>query len=87
MLSYKITITCAVLCLIAQSCLTLYNPVDCSPPDCSVHGDSPDKNTGVDCHALLPGISPTQGSNPGLLHCRPILYHMGHLRNYNIVLK
>ena len=32
--------------------------------------DSPGKNTGVDCHSLLQGIFPTQGSNPGLLHCR-----------------
>ena len=36
----------------------------------SVHRDSPGKNTGVGCHALLQGIFPTQGSNPGLLHCR-----------------
>ena len=40
------------------------------------HGDSPGKNTGVGCHALLHGIFPTQGSNPGLLHCRQILYHL-----------
>ena len=32
------------------------------------------KNTGVGCHALLQGIFLTQGSNPGLLHCRRILY-------------
>ena len=32
--------------------------------------DSPDKNTGVGCHVLLQGIFLTQGSNPGLLHCR-----------------
>ena len=51
-----------------QSCLTLCNPMDCSPPGSSVHGDSPDKNTGVGCHALLQGIFPTQGSNPYLLH-------------------
>ena len=38
----------------------------CSPPDSSAHGDSPDKNTGVGYHALLQGIFPTQGSNPGL---------------------
>ena len=38
--------------------------------------DSPDKNTGVDCHALLQGTFPTQGSNPGLLYCRQILYHL-----------
>ena len=39
--------------------------MDCNPPSTSVHGDSPGKNTGVDCHALLPGIFPTQGLNPG----------------------
>ena len=31
------------------------------------------------CHALLQGIFPTQGSNPGLPHCRKILYHVSHL--------
>ena len=39
----------------------------------SVHGDSPGKNTGVDCHFFLQGIFPTQGLNPGLPHCRWIL--------------
>ena len=39
------------------------------------HWDSPGKNTGVGCHALLQGIFPTQGSNRGHLHCRQILYH------------
>ena len=48
--------------------------MDCSPPGSSVHGDSPGKSTGVGCHTLLQGILPTQGSNPGLLHCRRILY-------------
>ena len=32
------------------------------------------KSTGVGCHFLLQGIFPTQGSNPGLLHCRQTLY-------------
>ena len=68
----------AVLCLVAQSCLTLCDPMDCSPPGSSVHGDSPGKNTGVGCHALLQGIFPTQGLNPGLPHYRWILYHMSH---------
>ena len=54
---------CAVLS--RSVCLTLCNPVDCSPPGSSVHGDSPGKNTGVDCHALLQRIFPTQGLNPG----------------------
>ena len=40
--------------------------------------DSPGKNTGVGCHALLQGILPTQGSNWGLLHCRQILYCLSH---------
>ena len=37
--------------------------------------DSPDKNSGMDSHSLLQGLFPTQGSNPGLLNCRKILYH------------
>ena len=50
-----------------QSCQTLYDPMNCSPPGSSVHGDSPGKNTGVGCHPLLQGIFPTQGLNPRLL--------------------
>ena len=41
--------------------------------------DSPGKNTGVGCHALLQGIFPTQGSNPRFLHCRQSLYPLSHL--------
>ena len=72
-------------CLIAQLCPTLCHPVDCSPPGSSVHEDSPGKNTGVGCHALLHGIFPTQGSNPGLPHCRQILYHLSHQKRPRIV--
>ena len=39
--------------------------------------DSPGE-TGVGCHFLLQEIFPTQASNPGLLHCRQILYHLSH---------
>ena len=60
---------CAVLSLVLSH-VWLCDPMDCSPPGSSVHGDSPDKNTGVGYHALLQGIFPTQGSNPGLPHCR-----------------
>ena len=67
-----------VLCLVAQSCPMLCNPMDCSPLGSSVHQDSPGNDTGVGCHALLQGIVPTQGSNPGLLHCRWIIYHLRH---------
>ena len=38
---------------------------------------------GVGCHALLQGIFQTQGLNPGLPHCRWILYHLGHQGNPN----
>ena len=55
--------------------------MDCSPPGSSVHGDSPVKNTGAGCHTLLQGIFPRPGSNPGLLHCRRILYCLSHQGN------
>ena len=45
-------------CLVDQLCLTFCNPMDCSPEGFSVHGDSPGKNTGVGCHALLQGLFP-----------------------------
>ena len=61
-----------------QLCPTLCDPIHCSPPGSSVHGDSPGKNTGVGCDDLLQGIFPTQGLDPGLLHCRQILYHLSH---------
>ena len=36
------------------------------------------KNARVGCHAFIQEIFPTQGSNPGLPHCRQILYHLSH---------
>ena len=57
---------------VAQSCPVLCNPTDCSP------WDSPGQNTGVGSLSLLQGIFPTQGSNPGLPHCRQILYQLSH---------
>ena len=71
---------CAVLCLVAQSYLALCDPMDCRPLGSSVHGESPGKNTGVGCQALLQGIFAIQGSNPGLLHCRWIPYCLSHQR-------
>ena len=47
--------------------------------------DSPGKKIGVVCHALLQGILPVQGSNPGLPHCRQILYHLSHLGSPSIL--
>ena len=52
--------------------------MDCSPPGTSVHGNSPGKNTGGGCHALLQGIMAAQGSNSGLPQCRQTLYCPSH---------
>ena len=73
------------LCLVAQSCPPLCNPMDCNLPGFSVHGNSPGKNTGVGCHAFLQEIFPTQGSNQGLLSCRWILCHLSHLGSSRIL--
>ena len=110
---------------VAESCLTLCNSMGCSLPGSFVRGDSPGKNTGVGCHALLqgdlpkPGIErrpptfrvdsllseppgkpkntalgslpllqgnfPTQKSNPGLLNCWQILYHLSHQESPRIL--
>ena len=45
-----------VLCSVTQSCLTLYSPMDCSPPGSSK--DFSGKNTGVGCHFVFQGICP-----------------------------
>ena len=55
-----------VFVLVAQSCLTPCNPMECSPPASSVHGDSPGKTTREGGHALLQGVFLTQGLNLGL---------------------
>ena len=44
-----------------QSCSTLYNPMDCSPTGLLCPWDSPGKNTGVGCHALLQETLPIPG--------------------------
>ena len=59
-------------------CLTVYDPMNCSSLGSSVHGDSPSQNTGVGRHSLIQGIFPTEGSSPGLPHCRWILYWLSH---------
>ena len=56
---------------VTQSCPTLCNPMDCP-------WNSPGQNAGVGSLSLLQGIVPTQGSNPGLPHCRWILYQLNH---------
>ena len=78
----------SILCLVTQSCPTLCDPMDCSPPDCSpllcpwgfsrqVPWSGP--------HAFLQGIFSNLGLNPGLPHCRWILYHLSHRGNPRIL--
>ena len=82
-LRLRILLCCAVLShLVMPDSL---RPHELSPPGSFVHGDSPGKNTGVGCHGLLQGIFPTEGSNPGLLHCGQILYCLSHQGNPRIL--
>ena len=57
---------------VSHACLTLCDPMDCSPPGSSVPRAFPGKDPGVGWHSLLQIIL-TQGLNLGLPHCRLIL--------------
>ena len=59
---------------VAQSCLTLCDPIGYTYSP----WNSPGQNTRVGSLSILQGIYPTQGSNPGLWHCRRILYQLSH---------
>ena len=74
---------------VAQSCLTLSDPMDCSRPGSSFPeifqarvlewvAIAFSKDSGVGSYSLLQGIFLTQGLNLGLLHCRQILYCLSH---------
>ena len=63
------------LCLVIQSCPTLCDSMDCIAR-LLCPWDSAGNNTGVGCNFLLQEIFPTQELNPGLLHCRQILYQL-----------
>ena len=67
-----------LLCLIAQCVWLFAIPWSVAHKAPLAVGCSPGQNTGVGCQALLQGIFLTQGSNPGLLHCRQILYCLSH---------
>ena len=60
--------------LVTQLCPTFCNPVDCRPPGSSPHEILQARILELGSHSLLQGIFPTQELNPGLLHCRHILY-------------
>ena len=63
---------------VCQSCPTLSNPMDCSLPGFSVQGILQPKILDWVAIPFSWDASLTQGSNPGLLHCRQILYHLSH---------
>ena len=75
---------CVCVCLQSLSRAQLFgtpwgtNPWGTVAPQAPLSIDSLGKNTGVSCHSLLQGIFPTWGLNPGLLHCRQILYHLSY---------
>ena len=63
------------------SCSVMSNflqPMNCSLPGSSAHGILQARITGVGFYFFLQGTFPTQGLNPGLPHCRRILYHLSH---------
>ena len=63
--------------LVAQTCLILCGPVDCSPPGSSVCGFSrPEYCKGLPFSS--PRYLPDPGMEPSLLHCRQILYRPSH---------
>ena len=66
---------------VCVSCSVVFNslwPHGLQPARLIHPWNSPGKNTVVNCHSLLQGIFMTQGSNPGLLHCRQTLYCLSH---------
>ena len=67
-------------CSAAQLCPTLWDPHRLYSP-----WNSSGQNTGMDSHFLLQGIFPTQGSNPGLPHCRRILYQLSYQGSLRIL--
>ena len=61
-----------------QSCLTLCDPMHCSLPGSSIHGIFQARVLEWVAIYLFQRSFPTQGSNPGLPHCRPMLYLLSH---------
>ena len=61
-----------------QLCLTLCDPMDCCLPGSSVHGDSPAKNTGVGCQALLQENLPNPWIKPRSPTLQADSLHLSH---------
>ena len=60
-------------------CPTPCDPMDCSPPGFSVHGILQARILERVAISFSRGIFPSRASNPGLLHCRQILYYLSHI--------
>ena len=75
---------CSLPWMRSTSSLRLHDPMDCSPPGSIVHGILQARI--LEWVAILfSKIFPSQGSNPGLLHCRQILYSLSHLGSPTIL--
>jgi len=83
MLTITLSFTNILEVKVAQLSPNFWDPMNCN----LCPWNSPGKNTGVGSHSLLQGIFPTQGSNPGLPHCRQILYHPSHQQSPTNTLK
>ena len=85
---YRVHVHACAYMLSHFSCVQLFATLWTVPTRFLCLWDSPGKNTGVSCHALLQGIFPIQGSNTQLLyllHCRQILYPLSHLGSTYLV--
>ena len=71
--SFPTSLSLDLLVKVAQSCLTL-----CDPTDYTVYGILQARILEWGSCSVLQEIFPTQGSNPGLPHCRWILYQLSH---------
>ena len=71
-----LTLSCCCCCCLDTSVMSnSVWPYRLQPARLLCPWDSLGKSIEMGCHALLWGTFPAQGSNPGLLHCRQILYH------------
>ena len=66
------------VCSVAKSYLTLCDPYELYSAILLCPQGFPGEHTGVGCHFLLQGIFSTQGLNPGLLHCRQVVYGLSY---------
>ena len=80
-LLYKLTPKLLLSCIEWVSCSAVFS----SLRPLGLDMDSPGQNTGVGSLSLLQEIFPTQGLNPGLWHCRQILYQLNHKRSPRIL--